>query len=415
MNTRAASLSPVDRDSEKVNVPIFAAPHRLLFLVGATNVLAAMGWWAAWLVAARWHWFEMPQPTLPAGWMHAIIMQYHVLPSFIFGFLLTVFPRWSNRPALAPRHYLPVGVGLLGGQVLTLAGLAGNPALLQAGALFTLFGWLVGMTLLARVALHAQGKPWHALSCMFALGFGLVGLVFYALLTFRVDAQVAYAAIKLGGIPMLLPIYFTVCHRMVPFFTNIVVRDYRVVRPDWALAAAWPLLLVHLWLELRHGYAWLWLVDLPLAALFAGLLVAWWPRAAMPPLLRVLYLGFAWLPVAFLLYFVQSGWYALSSEFLLGRGPAHALFIGFFGSLLVAMVTRVTQGHSGRPLVLGGVAGTAFVIVQLVAVTRIVAELMPDALGWQAVAALGWLAAFLPWVLRSGWIYLTPRADGQPG
>ena len=53
--------------------------------------------------------------------------------------------------------------------------------------------------------------------------------------------------------------------------------------------------------------------------------------------------------------------------------------------------------------------------VHVVAVTRIVAELVPDSLGWQAVAALGWLLAFLPWVLRSGWIYLTPRVDGQPG
>ena len=40
-----------------------------------------------------------------------------------------------------------------------------------------------------------------------------------------------------------------------------------------------------------------------------------------------------------------------------GRAPAHALYIGFFGSLLVAMVTRVTQGHSGRPLELDALVG----------------------------------------------------------
>jgi len=397
-----------------------AAPHRLLFLVGATNVLAAMGWWAAWLVAARWHGIETPQPPLPAGWMHAIIMQYQVLPSFIFGFLLTVFPRWLGLPALTPRHYLPVGVGLLGGQLLTLAGLAGSLPLLRAGALFTIAGWSTGMFWLARLTVRAPSKPgdvrpWHALSVLFGLAFGLVGLVFYLLLTVRLDAQVAFVAIKFGGLPMLLPIYFSVCHRMIPFFTNMVVRDYRVVRPLWVLGATWAALLLHLALELRHAYGWLWIADAPLALLFTGLLIAWWPSVRMPALLRVLYLGFAWLPGALALYAWQSYWYAVSGDFVLGRAPAHALFIGFFGSLLVAMVTRVTQGHSGRPLVLGGVAATAFVIVQLVAVTRIVAELVPDALGWQAVAAVGWLVAFLPWVLRSGWIYLTPRADGQPG
>jgi uncharacterized protein involved in response to NO len=48
-------------------------------------------------------------------------------------------------------------------------------------------------------------------------------------------------------------------------------------------------------------------------------------------------------------------------------------------------------------------------------VTRIVAELAPDHLPWQAAAAAGWLLAFAPWVLRSLRIYLSPRADGKPG
>jgi uncharacterized protein involved in response to NO len=135
----------------------------------------------------------------------------------------------------------------------------------------------------------------------------------------------------------------------------------------------------------------------------------------MPALLAVLMLGFAWLPVAALLYALQSLWLVNTGEFLLGRAPAHALFIGFFGSLLVAMVTRVTQGHSGRPLQLGGFAAFAFIAIQLTAVIRIGAELLPDILLWHSAAGLLWLLAFTPWVLRSAWIYLTPRADGQAG
>jgi uncharacterized protein involved in response to NO len=392
-----------------------AAPHRLLFLVGAANVLAAMSWWVGWLIAARWGGIEMPQPPLPAGWMHAVIMQYQVLPSFIFGFLLTVFPRWLKVQPYDARHYLPVGIGLLGGQLLTLAGLGGSALLVQAGAIFTITGWLIGAALLARVLFLAREGSGHALSCLVALGFGIVGLVFYLLLTFRPDARVAFVALKFGGVPMLLPIYFTVCHRMIPWFTQNVLPGYRMVRPMWVLAAGWLLIVAHVWLELRHAYAWLWTADVPMAVLTGALLARWWPRESIPPLLRVLYLGFAWLPLAFVLFAAQSAWFAVTGEFLLGRAPAHALFIGFFGSLLVAMVTRVTQGHSGRPLVLGSVAAFAFVAVQLTAVTRVIAELMPDAGAWQAAAALGWLIAFLPWVVRSAHIYLTPRADGQPG
>jgi uncharacterized protein involved in response to NO len=393
-----------------------AAPHRLLFGIGATNVLLAMLWWALWLAARRWGPLELRDPAVPAGWMHAVIMQYQVLPSFMFGFLLTVFPRWMNLPPLTQRHYVPVGAGLLGGQVLTLAGLWGGIGLLEVGALFTFCGWSFGLSLLVRLLIRQQGCDWHALSCAFALGFGLLGFTLYGLFLWTFDVRAAFAAIKIGGAAMLLPIFFTVCHRMIPFFTNAVLPDYRMVRPMWALALAWPLLLVHVWLELRHGNAWLWIVDAPLALLFGGLLLTWWPRAAnTPALLKVLFLGFAWLPLAFLLYTGQSAWFALTGEFLIGRGPAHALYIGCFGSLLVAMVTRVTQGHSGRPLVLGGVAAIAFGLVQVTAVVRVCAELLPDAPAWQAIAAACWVLAFLPWVVRSTWIYLTPRIDGRPG
>jgi uncharacterized protein involved in response to NO len=91
------------------------------------------------------------------------------------------------------------------------------------------------------------------------------------------------------------------------------------------------------------------------------------------------------------------------------------LFVGFFGSLLVAMVTRVTQGHSGRPLELGRIPALAFACVQLVVVVRVAAEVLPDGMAWQAVAAIGWLLAFVPWVVRSLAIYATPRIDGKPG
>ena len=397
---------------------IAAAPHRLLFFVGATNVLLAMSWWAWWLATARWG-TGVPRLPVPGGWMHAIVMQYQVLPAFMFGFLLTVFPRWMSLPPLGRQHYIPVGIGLFGGQLSTLAGLAGiadSQTSIETGALMTTAGWLIGTVLLVRLAWQESGLTWHAISCSFALAFGLLGLALYSCYLFNGDSRAMFAAIKLGTFAVLLPIYFTVCHRMIPFFASAALPGYQMFRPMWTLSTLWAGALVHTWLELGHGYAWLWVVDAPLAIMTAWLLWRWWPRGgSMPALLRVLFIGFAWLPIAFALYAVQSVWFATTSEFVLGRAPAHALFIGFFGSLLVAMVTRVTQGHSGRPLVLGDVAAFAFILLQAVALTRIVAEFAPDSLRAQAVAALGWIIAFAPWVLRSTWIYLTPRADGARG
>lgn len=393
-----------------------AAPHRLLFFAGAGNVLLAMGWWTFWLVNARWQFADMPQPDIPAGWMHAFIMQYQVLPSFIFGFLMTVFPRWMGLPAYGKWHYLPVGFGLLAGQALTLMSLFGFGHLLFLGLVLTLSGWLAGCTYLILLLWRDKETTWHAISASTALLLGLTGIGLMFAYLFTDDAHWLFASIKFGTFGLLLPVYFTVCHRMLPFFAGAALPGYNAFRPMRVLALFWLLAMLHLGLELTHAYAWLWLADLPLALMSSWLLWRWWPRGRkMPTLLQVLMLGFAWLPVAAMLYSVQSLWLLQGGGFILGRAPAHALFIGFFGSLLVAMVTRVTQGHSGRPLQLGGVAAFAFIAVQITALVRIGAELAPDFLAWHGAAGLLWLLAFLPWVLRSAWIYLTPRADGKDG
>ena len=391
------------------------APHRLMFFIGAANVLLAMAWWTLWLVDARWHVLGLPQPQVYGGWLHAIVMQYQVLAPFMFGFLLTVFPRWMGQDDLTRWHYVPVGIGLFGGQLLTLAGTMGPSQLLHLGAVLTLAGWGVGLFHLLRLLWRDGGTTWHAVSCAAAMFLGFAGFIAYAAFLHVGDARLMFAAIKIGSFGLLLPVYFTVAHRMFPFFAGNVVLGYRPWRPMWVLGVFWPLVLAHLALELVHGYQWLWLADVPLLALTGTWLWRNWPRGPVPALLRVLFLGYAWLPIALALYVVQSLVYASGNDFILGRAPAHALFVGFFGSLLVAMVTRVTQGHAGRPLVFGGVATFAFVVIQLVCVIRIAAELVPDQMAWQAGAAIGWLLAFAPWVLRSLRIYLAPRVDGKAG
>jgi uncharacterized protein involved in response to NO len=396
-----------------------AAPHRLLFFVGAANVLLAMAWWTAWLVAARWPGLlPVHAAPVPAGWMHAIVMQYQVLPPFMFGFLLTVFPRWLGLDAVPRGLYAPVGAGLFGGQLLTLAGLCGVPGLVTAGVGLGFAGWTLGLGVLLSLLLREREPNWHARSCAAALLFGWIGLGLVLAYLGTGNARLMFAAIKFGGFGLLLPVYFTVNHRMTPFFAGSVFRNYRPWRPMWTLALFWALVLAHLGLELVHGYAWLWLADAPLALLATLLLWRWWPRgqgAPMPAILRVLFLGFAWLPVAFALYAAQSAWFATTGAWVAARAPAHALFVGYFGSLLVAMVTRVTQGHSGRLLEFGATAVFAFAAVQLAALLRIAAELRADAPAWQVAAGVAWLVAFLPWVLRSAGIYLRPRADGKPG
>ena len=142
----------------------------------------------------------------------------------------------------------------------------------------------------------------------------------------------------------------------------------------------------------------------------------WQPwKCLAPGLLAVLYVAFLWLPLGFALFAIQSIALDLTGSYILGRAPVHAVTVGFFGSMLVAMVTRVTQGHAGRPLAMGAIPWITFAALQVVTLVRILAEVAPNPSWCLMVAAIGWLVAFAPWVVRSGWIYLTPRADGRPG
>jgi uncharacterized protein involved in response to NO len=107
----------------------------------------------------------------------------------------------------------------------------------------------------------------------------------------------------------------------------------------------------------------------------------------------------------------------LTGSGLLGLAPLHALTLGFFASAVVGMVTRVTLGHSGRPLNADNATWLIFWGMQGVTVLRIAAEfvLLPGAASLSFLAALGWLAVFGAWYAKFAPAYLKPRPDGRPG
>jgi uncharacterized protein involved in response to NO len=177
------------------------------------------------------------------------------------------------------------------------------------------------------------------------------------------------------------------------------------------------------WLRLLLGTAGvldaLAVVDAALFVLTAACAARWTSfRARGNPLLWTLYAGFVWLPIAMLLQTIRDASFTLSGEWALGRAPIHALGIGFFGGMLVAMVTRVTMGHSGRALQMDRVTLACFFGIQAAAVARVGSEIAtaPAAIQWLLLGSVTmWLAAFGVWAARSGPIYLAPRSDGKPG
>jgi hypothetical protein len=172
---------------------------------------------------------------------------------------LTTFPRWTNGPTVKSSRYIPVAGGVLGGYVLAHIGLLGMPALLKAGVIVMLGGYMVGVATLAGVLRAATDRISHAWFSLAAFCLGTLGLAAFLAWLFGAPADWAIASIKLGTFGFLLPMYFTVCHRMLPFFTKSKVPGYVMVRPSWSLPVVWALLLTRFLLDWRGQLQLLWL------------------------------------------------------------------------------------------------------------------------------------------------------------
>jgi len=396
-----------------------AAPHRMFFFGGVLQSVLVMVWWLADL-AGRYGGFYAPivWSVAPPD-AHAFLMLYGLFPFLIFGFLMTTYPRWMNGEEVERRYYVPGFLLMFAGMLVLYAGLVWG-WLLALSALLYLAGWGVALAGLLRVyfkAQHPDKRHARITSIMLAIGWLLAAGWFLGQLG---GFALPVALAKSGGIWLFLfPIFFAISHRMIPFFSANVIPDYRIVRPNWALMLMPTAALLHMILEVAGLAAWLWLPDLAMTAAALYMSWAWRLRASLvQPLLAMLHIGFAWLGVALLLYSAQS-LALLAGYVILAKAPLHALVIGYFSSMVLGMISRVTLGHSGRPLVADGLTWGIYLAFQVVVVLRIVAD-MP---GMEFVArshlylcaAALWLACFGIWAYRNLPLYIQPRADGNPG
>ena len=100
----------------------------------------------------------------------------------------------------------------------------------------------------------------------------------------------------------------------------------------------------------------------------------------------------------------------------LQHSPLHALTMGYLGCTLVAMITRVAAGHSGRPLAVDGLAWALYLLLQAAVLARVAAALWPAAATALTLAAIAaWAVACSTWALRYGGWMGRPRVDGRPG
>jgi uncharacterized protein involved in response to NO len=160
------------------------------------------------------------------------------------------------------------------------------------------------------------------------------------------------------------------------------------------------------------------LLEAGFALLMLWLAIRWGLMQSLKiRLLAMLHGGFVWLGIAMALQAFSHTLMALShDEVSLGLAPLHALTTGYLGATLFAMATRVSSGHSGRPLAADNTAWVLYWTLQLAAFSRVVSALWPQ--GAHAVLLFSvsvWVIATTGWALRYGNWLVRPRVDGRPG
>jgi len=398
-----------------------AAPHRVMFFGGALQSVAAMLWLLL-EMAARYGLAGQPAdwPVAPNA-AHGYLMIYGLFPFFIFGFLMTTYPRWMNGKEVPARRYVPAFALLLLGSAGFYAGLLAGIGVLIAAVLLTLAGWGVALYALLRVMFEAQHPDKrHPQIIAIALGLGWCGLAAYLVWLWGGAAAWLGFAMHGGLWFFLLPVFASVAHRMIPFFTSTALPQHLVERPYWAWWFMLAASAMHGLLQLAGAAAWLWVSDAPLAVASLYLTYVWGLRRSLGiAMLGVLHIGFAWLGIAMLLSAAQSLVLFVSrgSAFVWGLAPLHALTVGCFATLLIGMGTRVTLGHSGQSMRADIKIKLMFTGIQLAVLLRVLADMLPgQVMHWlYLAAAAAWLACFVPWTLRYLPVYLRSRADGKPG
>jgi uncharacterized protein involved in response to NO len=393
-------------------VPVLLAyGFRTFFLFAGVYGALAMLAWAGFLFAG------LPQPggISPVQW-HSHELLYGLVPAAIAGFLLTAISNWTGAPPIQ-------GPGLLG---LLLLWLAGRVAMWSGGLLPPLVIAVVDLAFLPALAgyvlvvllRHGNHRNLIIAAVLLVLAFGNLCMH----LGMAGHGQGWARAGELLGLNLITLLMVVIGGRIIPAFTANWLRARSQI-PSVRLYPALerfvvPLTALMIPLDLLAvAYPGATAVLLAAAAALAAAvlhgfrLVAWggW-HTAREPLLWILHLGYAWIVAALL----------LKALAVLPSIPTtawiHAMGAGAVGTLIVGVMTRVSAGHTGRPLRLVPYAVTLYVAITASALARLLVAF--GVLGQQPgllLAALAWSIAFGGFAALYWPVLSRPRVDNRPG
>lgn len=401
---------------------LLIAPHRLGFLLAMVVLATSALWWAAVQLDRSGLGLGLSYALSPSL-LHAAVMTFGFMPLFFSGFLFTAGPKWLGVRPPSVAGLAPAMIAQAAGWLLWLAGGHVHVALAVLGLALATAGLAgVAVRFLRLIAASREPDRMHARAVAMAMIAGCLSLAGVTISVIAGAQALARLFVLSGLWGFVVVVFVTVAHRMIPFFTSTAVPA-SAWRPFWVLwlmlgAALFEALAV--WIDALAAQQAALQLTRGVLELCAGGTLVWlalaWGRAQSLKirLLAMLHLGFLWLALALALSGATQllGWVAGTA--VLPLAALHALTMGCLGSLMLSMVTRVTCGHTGRPLplVADRLVWGAFLLLQAATLLRIAAT-VPHWPGQALLtaAALAWAGLILTWGGRYAAWYGRPSAD----
>jgi uncharacterized protein involved in response to NO len=400
--TMPSGRIPVPRYRKTVWPVLFSLGFRPFFLLAGlwapTALLLSLG--------LLFGVIDLPITGAAMSW-HAHEMLFGFVAAAVAGFVLTAVPNWTGR---LPLQGVPLAV-------LVVLWLAGRTAMALGSILGVALSGAIDMAFLVAlitVVLREviAGRNWRNLPVVAALTLlTTANGLFHAEAAGWIDADGAPIRLGIATIAILVTL---IGGRVVPSFTRNALAKRGEAKlpapmgPIDALQMAATVAVGLIWAVVPEGR--ITGAALALAAALGILRLARWRgvRTLGEPLLWSLHLGYAWLPVALALLAA-----AALAEAVPVTAGLHALTAGAFGTMILAVASRATLGHTGRPLSAGAGLAGAYLLASLAAALRVAAALADQTSETLLVlSAASWCAAFFLFLAVCGPMLTRPRPEG---
>jgi uncharacterized protein involved in response to NO len=378
---------------------LWALGFRPFYLLAATFAAFAVPLWALQFAGVP------AVPYFRSALWHAHEMVFGFAMAVVVGFLFTAGRNWSQQPTPTGGHLAALCGLWLAARLLALT------PWLAAGALVNAAFGLGATVALARALVRARNRRNYFF-------VALLGVMTLASLAVHAAEWMqwgwpGWAALQVG-LDVLLFMLCVMAGRVVPMFTNNGVPGAGAARHPWierlALGGVLALMLADV-LQLHQAWIYGLLAAVALVAHTVRLLL-WRPwRVRRNPLVWVLHLGYAWIPLHFALRALAAMGVAAPSL------ATHALTAGALGTIVIGMMTRTSRGHTARPLRADAFDVASYLLVTCGAAVRVLVPLwVPE---WTVPATLAsafaWAAGFALFAAHYAPFLARARLDGQPG